>query len=118
MFALVDPASQLLRESGLDSLVTWSALVQRLRERHGSAEQQALYQTKLNTRKQKADEEFSVLFHDIRLLTTLAYPGSSAVHSEAMAIRSFVDALSDRTCAEDLGEIPNLLTRLTRWPCG
>ena len=104
MFSLVEPASQLLWESDSDNLVTWSALVQRLRERYGSAEQQALYQTQLSTRKQKADEEFGVLVHDIRRLTTLAYPGSSTVHSEAIAIRAFVDALYDRTLALKIRE--------------
>ena len=45
------------------------------------------------------EEDFGALVHDIRRLTTLAFPGSSTVHSESISIQAFIDALTDRTLA-------------------
>src|SRR6218665_2362870 len=89
MCALVEPASQILWESEAGTLDTWSDLVERLRTRYGSADQAALYQTQLCTRKQRVGEELSSLVQDIRRLMTLAYPGQPSAHSESL--------LSDRS---------------------
>src|SRR6218665_3111634 len=111
MCALVEPASQILGESDTRTLDTWSDIVERLRTRYGSADQAALYQTQLCTRKQRVGEELSSLVQDIRRLMTLAYPGPPSAHSESLAVRSFIDALADRTLSSKVRERePNLWT--------
>src|SRR6218665_2965604 len=89
MCALVEPASQILWESEAGTLDTWSDLVEWLMTRYGSADQAALCQTQLCTRKQQVGEELSSLVQDIRRLMTLAYPGPPSAHSESL--------LSDRS---------------------
>lgn len=95
--ALKPPADQLLWEAGADDVTTWSDLVQRLRDRYGSQGQSALHQTQLSLRKQSDHESISDLVQDIRRLMTLAFPGPTTSHSEAIAVRSFLDALADKT---------------------
>ena len=102
--ALSEPASQLLWEFDSNTVTTWSDLVNKLRLRYGSADQTSLYQTQLNTRRQKEGEDLGSLAQDIRRLMILAYPGPTSTHSETIAIRSFLDALRDKELALKLRE--------------
>src|SRR5678815_684570 len=102
--ALIEPASQLLWEFDSNTVTTWSDLVNKLRLRYGSSDQASLYQTQLNTRRQKDGEDLGSLVQDIRRLMILAYPGPTSTHSETIAIRSFLDALRDKELALKLRE--------------
>lgn len=99
MCSLSDPANQLLWEVDADSILTSDDLVQKLRSRYGNSDQAAVYQMQLTTRKQKANEDLGSLVHDIRRLMSLAYEGPSTVHSENIAMRAFLDALTDKELA-------------------
>ena len=102
--ALTEPASQLLWEFDSNTVATWSDLVNKLRLRYGSSDQASLYQTQLNTRRQKEGEDLGSVAQDIRRLMILAYPGPTSTHSETIAIRSFLDALRDKELALKLRE--------------
>src|ERR1043165_1249582 len=104
MCALVEPANQILWDYDSSSVVTWSDLLKKLRSRYGGNDQAALYQTQLNTRKQKSGEDLGMLVQDIRRLMALAFPGPTSNHSEMIAIRSFLDALADKELALKLRE--------------
>jgi hypothetical protein len=97
--ALIEPVDQLLHEFDSEALVTSADLVSRLKLRYGSNDQAALYQTKLNTRRQKVGEDLGSLVQDIRKLMILAFPGPTSTHSETIAIRAFLDALRDKDLA-------------------
>lgn len=99
MCALDHPVNQIPRESGAEEIKTWSDLIKRLRSRYGSTKQSALYQVQLNTRKHKYGEDINTLAQDVRRLLTLAYPGPPTVHSDILATKAFLDALSDKSLA-------------------
>lgn len=99
MCSLAAPADQLLWDFESASVMTWSDLVQRLRSRYGSADQNALYQTQLSTRRQRDGEDLNQLVQDIRRLMTLAYPGCTSEYGEQIAIRAFLDAVKDKSLA-------------------
>src|SRR6218665_1070187 len=71
--ALTEPANQLLWEFESATVHTCEDLIKRLRARYGGSDQTALYQTQLNTRRQKDGEEIGSLVQDIRRLMILAY---------------------------------------------
>jgi len=104
MCSLVEPANQLLWEFDSATVVTWTDLIQRLRSRYGGSDQMALYQTQLSVRRQRDGEEIGTLVPDIRRLMILAYPGPNTIHSETIAIRSFIDALRDKDIAMKVRE--------------
>jgi len=82
MCALTEPANQLLWEFDSATVVTWSDLIQRLRQRYGGTDQMTLYQTQLSTRRQKEGEDLGVLVQDIRKLMSLAFLGPTTVYRE------------------------------------
>ena len=102
--ALSAPADQILWDFESTTLMTWTDLVQRLRSRYGSADQSSLYQTQLASRRQKEGEDLNVLIQDIRRLMTLAYPGCTSEYGETIAVRSFLDALRDRSLSLNIRE--------------
>ena len=104
MCSLTDPANQVLWEFDAATVKTWTDLVERLRSRYGSADQTALYQTQLGTRRQKDNEDLGALVRDVRRLMTLAYPGCASELSEVIAIRAFLDALRNKTLALKIRE--------------
>jgi transposase InsO family protein len=104
MCALVEPANQLLWEFDASTVATWEDLVRRLRSRYGGSDQTTLYQTQLSTRRQREGEELGAVVQDVRRLMTLAFPGPSTIHSETIAIRSFIDALLDKEIAMKIRE--------------
>ena len=65
--ALTEPASQLLWEFDSNTVATWSDLVNKLRLRYGSSDQASLYQTQLNTRRQKEGEDLGLVPRSLSL---------------------------------------------------
>src|SRR6218665_3615957 len=105
--ALTEPANQLLWEFDSATVHTCEDLIKRLRARYGGSDQTALYQTQLNTRRQKDGEEIASLVQDIRRLMILAYPGPITTHSEIIATRAFIDALRNKELAMKVREREN-----------
>src|SRR5688572_4668197 len=102
--ALTEPANQLLWEFDSETVMTSSDLIRKLRARYGGSDQTALYQTQLSTRRQKDGEDLGTLVQDVRRLMILGFPGPTTIHSEAIAIRSFLDALRDQDLAMKVRE--------------
>ena len=102
--ALLPPCDQLLWEMDEDEDNTWQDLVSKLRSRYGSADQIALYQTQLGLRRQREGEDIPALADDVRRLMLLGYPGRATPHSEGIATRAFLDALTDRKLALKIRE--------------
>src|SRR6218665_163693 len=102
--ALTEPANQLLWEFDSATVHTCEDLIKRLRARYGGSDQTALYQTQLNTRRQKDGEEIGSLVQDIRRLMILAYPGPTTTHSEIISTRAFIDALRNKELAMKVRE--------------
>ena len=101
--ALSDGASQLIWEAQSGGIDTAEKLIQRLQERYGSHDRQAVFRAQLLARRQKQGEDLPSLFGDIQRLLVLAYPGESA-HSETMAIHFYIAALEDRELALKVSE--------------
>jgi len=101
--ALKDGASQLIWEAGADEIQSAEDLIERLQNRYGSRDQQALYQVQLSARRQRNGEDLASLFADIQRLLVLAYPGKS-IHRDALAVRAYLGALEDRELALKVSE--------------
>ena len=95
--ALEAGAAQILWENPLEEAKTVEELIQKLQSRYGCREEKFLYQVQLQTKKQAEQEDLGTLSNEIRRLTSLAFGGSSSIHSEMISIKSFLDAMSDRS---------------------
>jgi len=94
-WSLTGPAAQLLWDGGFSDNLTYDELSQKVRQRFGSAGQEERYQGELRARKRKRGEQLQVLYHDIRRLMSLAYPGEISRFSELIAKDAFLSALDD-----------------------
>src|SRR6218665_637613 len=101
--SLKDGASQLIWESGADEIQSAEDLIERLQNRYGTQDQQALFRVQLSARRQRPGEDLAALFADIQRLMALAYPGKS-VHSETIAIQAYLGAIDDRELALKVSE--------------
>ena len=73
--ALSDHAAQLIWDSGNPAHVTYDELVEKLRRRYGSLDQQEKFQAELRSRRRRNGESLAELCQDIRGMMTRAYPG-------------------------------------------
>ena len=94
--ALKDGAAQLLWESQIDQPQTVEELIQKLRNRYGNQEERFLHHVKLQSTRQRASDDLGSLVQEVRRLATLAFAGSPSSHSEAIAIKAFLDGMYDR----------------------
>src|ERR1700733_436230 len=89
-------AVQLLWDFGAEEQVTYSQLVERLRQRYGTEGQAETYRAQLYFRRQRPNENLGDLMHDIRRLVVHAYPVPSNATTEILAKDSFLEAIRDR----------------------
>jgi len=94
--SLTDSAGQLLWDSGKTTEMSYQVLVEKLRRRYGSVDQQEKYQAELRARRRRRDETLEELQQDIRRLMTKSYPdeGDSKL-GDTMAKDYFIAALDD-----------------------
>jgi len=95
---LINSAGQLLWDSGKEAKISFDGLVEKLRRRYGSVDQQEKYQAELRARRCHRKETIAALQQDIRRLMTLSYPNEGASElGETMAKDHFISALDDPT---------------------
>ena len=94
--SLTGMAAQVLWDVGHGALATYSLLVDKLRQRFGSAGQMERYRSELRSRRRNKNESLQALYQDIRRLMIMAYPGSMDERMEDLAKDYFISALNDR----------------------
>ena len=94
--SLTGPAGLLLWES--DDM-TYEQLVEKLRRRYGSREQQEKFRVELRYRRRKPGESLQELVQDVERLITLAYPTAGPQVRDVLGRDAFIDALDDATLA-------------------
>jgi hypothetical protein len=70
-------------------------LISLLRRRFGSQHQEERYCAELRSRRRRSREALQTIYHDIRRLMSLAFPGHDGALREIMARDAFVEALND-----------------------
>jgi transposase InsO family protein/predicted aspartyl protease len=95
--SLADHAAQLLWDSGNPAEISYDDLVEKLRRRYGSLDQQEKFQAELRARRRHNGESLAELCQDIRRMMTRAYPGEgmSPICGQ-IAKEHFLTALDDR----------------------
>lgn len=91
--ALEGTAGQVLWDA--DNCRTVQALIQLLRSRFGSQNQNERFRAELKSRRRKPGESLQKLHQDVCRLMALAYPGPSSELSDIIARDAFLDALDD-----------------------
>ena len=94
--SLTGAAAQVLWDVGPGSHATYPLLVDKLRQRYGSAGQTERYRSELRSRRRSKNESLQALYQDIRRLMIMAYPGSMDERMEDLAKDFFIGALNDR----------------------
>jgi len=90
-------AGQLLWDSGRPGTISYDELREKLRRRFGSDDQQEKFQAELRARRRRRGEPLAELYHDVRRLMTLAYPGEwNSSLCEQIAKDYFIASLADR----------------------
>ena len=102
--ALTGEAAQILWDMGADGVKTSKDFIQQLQARYGSANQTALYRTRLKFRRRQRGETLAELVNDVRRFIVLAYPGPSLPIKEAFACEAFLEALNDKELALKIRE--------------
>ena len=67
-----------------------------LKARFGSENQAERFRAELRNRKRTKGESLQKLYHDVRRLMSLAYPGDSSVLSDIVGRDAFLEALDDQ----------------------
>ena len=91
--ALDGGAGQVLWDAGRQSSV--DEIIRLLKNRFGTQNQDERYRAELRARKRRKEESLQAVYHDVRRLMALAFPGQSGSLWEIMARDSFLDALGD-----------------------
>jgi len=89
-------AAEVLWTAGAESSDTYEKLLSLLRNRFGSDGQAEKFRAELRTRRRRPGESLRALFHDVRRLIALAYPGPMNTTTEIVARDAFIDALDNR----------------------
>jgi len=77
--------------------LSYAELREKLRRRFGSEDQQEKFQAELRSRRRRRGETLAELYHDVRRVMTMAYPGEGAsTLCEHIAKDYFIAALNDR----------------------
>src|SRR5688572_6474867 len=97
--ALTDSAAQIILNTDLDESTQAEEIIERLKERYGSEQNEALHQVKPSTLKQKRGESLGELSAEVHRLSRLAFSGARTHHSDLMEVRVFIDSLADRVLA-------------------
>jgi len=92
--ALDGGAEQVLWDAGKQSSVDIICL---LKNRFGTQNQDERYRAELKARRRRKGETLQAVYHDVRRLMALAFPGQSGSLCEIMARDSFLEALGDST---------------------
>ena len=92
-------AAEVLWTTGPESTATYDKLLALLRDRFGNEGQAQKFRAELRSRRQQSGESLRSLFHDIRRLTALAFPGPTNATTEVVACEAFLEALSNRRLA-------------------
>ena len=101
--AVIDEAGQLIWDSKDPGLISHKELVEKLRRRYGSMDQQEKYEAELRARRRRDGETLAELYQDIRCMMVKAYPGEgSSPLYERTAKEYFYAALRDRMLASKL----------------
>ena len=90
--SLTGQARYLLWEAGDAS---YAEIVEKLRRRYGSTDQQEKFRTELRFRKRKPSETLQELAHDVEKLVTLAYPEAGSQTKDVLGRDGFIDALGN-----------------------
>ena len=90
--ALIGGAGNLLWEM---HNATYEEIVEKLRRRYGSRDQQEKFRVELRYRKRKADESLQELAHDVEKLVTLAYPEAGQPTRDILGRDAFIDSLNN-----------------------
>lgn len=108
---LVEDAGQLIWDSGSPEDITYRDLVEKLRRRYGSLDQQERYKAQLRARRRNVGEPLAKVYQDIRGMMTRAYPGQATTDmGEQMARDHFLSALNDKDFELKIRErFPNTL---------
>jgi hypothetical protein len=108
---LIDDAGQLIWDSGCPDAITYKELVEKLRRRYGSLDQQEKYKAQLRARRRNTGKPLAKVYQDIRGMMTRAYPGQGTSDmGEQMARDHFLSALNDRDLELKIRErFPNTL---------
>ncbi len=83
-------------EDGSGTNASYKELVERLKNRYGTEGQVSLFKMQLKSRRRGKNEPLPSLYHDIRRLSILAYPGLTLTQLDPFATESFISALGDR----------------------
>jgi len=83
---------------------SYKQIVEKLRRRYGSQEQQEKFKVELRIRKRKSNESLQELAQDIERMASLAYPGVDQSTRETFATDFFIDALDNHSLAYKLRE--------------
>ena len=83
---------------------TYNQIVDKLRRRYGSQEQQEKFKVELRVRKRKPNESLQELAQDIERMVSLAYPGAEQSTRETFATDFFIDALDNHSLAYKIRE--------------
>ena len=95
--SLVDHAAQLIWDSGNTTEISFDELVEKLRRRYGSLDQQEKFQAELRARRRRNGESLAELSQDIRRIMTRAYPGQgTSPLCGQIAKEYFLAALGDK----------------------
>ena len=83
---------------------SYEEMVEKLRCRYGSREQQEKFRVELRFRKRKQEETLQELAHDVERLVTLAYPEAGSPTREILGRDFFIDSLAPSKLARKIRE--------------
>jgi hypothetical protein len=78
-----------------EEMGTFEEIAEKLERRFGMKDQEATFRLQLKSRKRRANESLADLYQDIARLIARAYPGGKTIHSDSIAVESFIDSLND-----------------------
>ena len=90
-------------------------LINKLKERYGSQNQNVIFRTELQSRTRKIGETIPELAQNIKKLTLMAYPNATKEFTDTLARDHFIEAINDETLRMKLREAdPHTLSEATQ----
>jgi len=87
-----------------EALTSCDSLIQTLKKRFGTAQQEKRFEHELKSRRRRKGETLQSLYMDIKRLLMLVYPGKTGDYIEKAGVEAFIGALLDIDITDKLRE--------------
>ena len=102
--SLIGSARGILTELQRHEKTDINTLINKLKERYGSQNQNVIFRTELQNRTRRVGESIPELAQNIKKLTLMAYPNTTKEFTDTLARDHFIEAIDDQTLRMKLRE--------------